>query len=148
MRYINGGKVTTMDEVHDVYLPRMASYSNAAKGWGLWKVSIKETEDFIGWILVRPMGFFGDNRDDSNLELGWRLMRKAWGHGYATEAATAVMNRLESTGVAHFTALAMEGNAASINVMKKLGMRYVKTAMHQDPIGDDICVYYERVLGK
>jgi RimJ/RimL family protein N-acetyltransferase len=36
----------------------------------------------------------------------------------------------------------MPGNAASINIMKKLGMSYIKTDIHRDPLGDEEVVYY------
>jgi len=149
MRYINGGAMTTREEIRDTYLPRMQRYTNAENGWGLWKITVTESDEFIGWILVRPMNFFTDHPECSNLEMGWRLMRGAWGRGYATEAAKAVMQALESNKVCErFTAMAMEDNQASINVMKKLGMRYVKTDLHSDPLGDCYCVYYHREARK
>ncbi len=40
----------------------------------------------------------------------------------------------------------MEDNLASIHVMKKLGMKYVKTAIHKDPLGDDEVVYYQMLV--
>ena len=94
------------------------------------------------------MHFFVDGRDDRDLELGWRFMKSAWGKGYATEAAGAVMNVLESNGIRQFTAIAEESHEASINVMKKLGMAYVKTGIHRDPIGDAEVVYYTRKLSQ
>lgn len=58
------------------------------------------------------------------VEIGWRLARKAWGHGYATEAAQAVLrvgfDRLGLTEVVAFTAMQ---NSASCAVMARLGMR-------------------------
>ena len=145
MRYINGGTMTTRQEIRDTYIPRMQSYTNAENGWGLWKITVTESDAFIGWILVRPMSFFTDNPECRNLEMGWRLMRSVWGKGYVTEAAMAVMQAIELNGVCdRFTALAMEGNQASINVMKKLGMRYVKTDLHSDPLGDCYCAYSHR----
>ena len=149
MRYINGGTMTTREEVQSTYVPRMKAYTNPENGWGLWKITLKANHAFIGWILVRPVGFFSDDPQFNNLELGWRLLRSAWGQGYATEAARAVMQSLEAKGQCdRFTAHAMEGNLASINVMKKLGMHYVKSGLLVDPLGDVQCVYYEKELGK
>ncbi|WP_444997426.1 GNAT family N-acetyltransferase [Aliikangiella sp. IMCC44359] len=144
MRYINGGEKTTMDEIYDIYVPRMESYTNLLEGWGLWKVSIKESNQFIGWILVRPMAFFSDAPELENIEIGWRFMRSYWGYGYATEAARAIKKALVDRGsVKKLTALVLEENKASINIMKKLGMSYVKTALHQDPLGDSKVAFYE-----
>lgn len=144
MRYINGGKMTSMQEVHDVFIPRMAKYTKPSKGWGLWQVRTNEHDDFIGWILVRPMNFFSDEPLWDDWELGWRFKRKAWGTGYATEAAQHIMQTLASSqDVGYFSAIAMPDNLASIAVMKKLGMQYIKTATHKDPLGDMEVVYYQ-----
>ncbi|WP_281557746.1 GNAT family N-acetyltransferase [Thalassomonas sp. RHCl1] len=144
MRYINGGKVTTMQEIREVYIPRMQSYTNEALGWGLWKVELTQTNEFIGWVLVRPMEFFTDHPQNDNLELGWRFMQKAWGKGYATEAALSITKAIaEQTSVKYFSAVAMEDNAGSINIMKKLGMEFLKKELHKDPLGDMEAVYYQ-----
>ncbi|WP_196137636.1 GNAT family N-acetyltransferase [Aliikangiella sp. G2MR2-5] len=143
MKYINGGKMTTMKDVEEVYLPRLASYSSPEKGWGMWGVFVKNNEDFIGWILVRPMEFFSENPEFDNLELGWRFKRSSWGNGYGTEAAKAVMDAVgEPDDVKRLSAVAMLGNEASVNIMKKLGMEYIKTYTHKDPLGDIEAVYY------
>jgi RimJ/RimL family protein N-acetyltransferase len=72
MRYITGGKTTSMADVHAIFIPRMQSYTNAEKGWGLWKVTVKTSDEFIGWVLVRPMDYFSDAPQWNNIEIGWR----------------------------------------------------------------------------
>jgi len=145
MRYINGGHMTTRQEVADIFLPRMAKYTHAEKGWGLWKVITRQDQQYIGWVLVRPMDFFSDQPQWHDIELGWRFKRVAWGQGYATEAARAVSQALIDLGEAtHLSAIAMPGNAASIGIMKKLGMTYIKTGIHRDPLGDEEVVYYSK----
>ncbi len=144
MRHINGGKMTTMQEVHEVFLPRMAKYTNSEQGWGLWKVHITATNTYIGWILVRPMDFFSDQPQWDNWELGWRFKRNSWGVGYGTEAAQHIMSVLAAnTSVRKFSAIVLPENQASINIMRKLGMRYIKTDLHKDPLGDMQVAYYE-----
>jgi len=144
MKYINGGKLTSMKEIKEVYIPRMAEYTRAEKGWGLWQVNVTNTQEFIGWILVRPMHFFSEQPQWNNWELGWRFKQASWGKGYATEAAKQIMNTLASTqSVKYFSAIAVPDNLASINIMKKLGMQYLKTDLHQDPLGDMKVVYYQ-----
>lgn len=147
MRYINGGKMTTMEEVHQVFLPRMAQYTDADKGWGLWKTTVKEGGDFIGWILVRPLDFFAGQPEWDNLELGWRFKRSSWGKGYGTEAAQQIMQSLAAQQkITKFSALALPNNLGSINIMKKLGMTYLKTELHEDPLGDEVVDYYELLI--
>lgn len=144
MRYINGGHMTTRQEVQDIFLPRMAAYTRHDKGWGLWKLTTTADQQFIGWVLVRPMDFFNERPQWHNWELGWRLMRQAWGQGYATEAARHIMQQLSETqDVQVWSAIAMPDNQASINIMKKLGMMYQKTAIHSDPLGEEEVVFYQ-----
>ncbi|OFI34429.1 GNAT family N-acetyltransferase [Alteromonas lipolytica] len=138
MRFLTGGRKTTRQEVDEVFIPRIESFSNEEKGWGLWQASLADnTGEALGWILVRPMGFFTGNVQEHNLELGWRFSRKSWGKGYATEAAKAVIAGLRAAGYTTFSAIALADNHASINIMKKLGMHYVRTERYTDAIFDD-----------
>jgi len=145
MRYISDGKTSSMDFINNTYLPRLAKFSNPEKGWGIWKVIVKESQDFIGWVLVRPMDFFGDTPKYDDLEMGWRFMQKAWGKGYATEAAQAIKNVVEKQDDVNFiSAIAEEDNIGSISIMKKLGLDYIKTDIHKDPLGDAELVFYQQ----
>lgn len=144
MRFINGGKPSSMDNINDIFIPRMESYANKQKGWGLWQVNISSSNKYIGWILVRPMNFFSDAPEFDNLELGWRFFQSSWGKGYASEAALHIKNTLaKNTELKNFSAIAVENNLGSIAVMKKIGMSYVKTYQHKDPLFEDQVVYYQ-----
>ena len=58
MAHINGGIANSMADIQETYIPRLISFTNKAKGWGLWHTSLLSNNEFIGWILVRPMRFF------------------------------------------------------------------------------------------
>lgn len=147
MEHINNGKPTSRAEIDEIFMPRMMAYRNPDKGWGLWQVNTLADDDFIGWILVRPMNYFSDERDDKDIELGWRFMQKSWGNGYATEAAKAVMTALQQqVGYTKFSAVAVPDNIGSIRMMEKLDMQYQKTALYKDPLGDLEAVYYSVTL--
>lgn len=152
MRFINGGKVSTMEEIETILLPRMKRYTNPDKGWGLWKVTTLETElgcpsSYIGWILVRPMDFFCDAPKFHDIELGWRFKQMSWGKGYATEAAKVIMDMLaRQADVSHVSAVADEENLASINIMKKLGMQFTKRDDYSTPNGPVEVVYYQTAV--
>jgi RimJ/RimL family protein N-acetyltransferase len=63
------------------------------------------------------------NADPPAVELGWRLARDAWGHGYATEAARAsVRFGFEELGCDELVAFTAAGNVRSRAVMERLGM--------------------------
>ena len=149
MHFINGGRVSTMEEIETVMLPRLKSYANPEKGWGIWKVSTLATEldcpsTYIGWILVRPMDFFSDAPQFHDIELGWRFKQMSWGKGYATEAAKALMEMLaQQADVRYISAVADEDNVASIGIMKKLGMQFIKNTDYSTPNGMIEVVHYQ-----
>lgn len=146
MRYLNGGKATAMADIVQYLLPRLQSYTDEAKGWGMWKVTVVQSSTFIGWILVRPMDFFTDNPKFTNLELGWRFMQSSWGKGYASEAAFAVKEALVAqTSVEKFTAEALADNLGSIKVMKNLGMCYLSSSVYQ-PLDNAKSVTYQLLV--
>ena len=99
-------------------------------GWGLWAVELKETKEFIGFIGLQPQPDLFEF--SSCVEIGWRLAKKYWHRGYATEGARAVLdyafNTLNLDKVVSFTA---KSNTPSEAVMKKIGM--VKTQEFQHP---------------
>lgn len=90
------------------------------QGWGFWAVERKADGAFIGFVgLHHP-----ENLPFSPCtEVGWRLARAFWGHGYATEAARASLDFaftvLQEESVVSFTAVSNERSQA---VMRRLGM--------------------------
>lgn len=82
----------------------------------------KTTGEFAGWCGLWQVPETGE------IEVGYAIARSNWGTGYATEAAEAVVGHgFSALGLDHIVALAYPENAASINVMGKLGMTYVET---------------------
>jgi RimJ/RimL family protein N-acetyltransferase len=147
MRYLTHGKPNSMEVIKNTFIPRLQQFTNIKKGWGLWQVNTLENNQFIGWILVRPMAFFTEQRNDNDLELGWRFKQSSWGKGYATEAAQHIANILGTDKeYTAFSAQALEGNLGSINIMKKLGMSYIKHFIHYDEQGEHKAVLYSKVL--
>lgn len=144
MRFINGGEMTSKEDIINLSIPRLYKYKNTEKGWGLWKVTVLATQQEIGWILVRPMDFFSAEPIWHDIELGWRFMRSTWGKGYATEAAIHIQQALAKRSENKvFSAVAMPENTGSIAVMKKMGMEYIKTYIHKDSqLGDTAAVLY------
>ena len=142
MKHLTRGKVSTMQGIKEVFIPRLNAYRNEQKGWGLWQVNIIESNEFIGWVLVRPMGFF-EQPDFSDLEIGWRFKKMSWGKGYASEAALAIAKAVsEPEEVKSLSATALKDNLGSIKVMEKLGLKFVKNYNHKDEQGELPAVLY------
>ncbi len=142
MRYINGGKPSSREDIRHIFIPRVQAFSNPALGLGLWRVEVTESRDSIGWILVRPFGFFTHSPETDNIELGWRFKRSSWGQGFATEAAKTVKDSLYLTGIDKFSAIANPANKASIKVMKNLGMTFSHELEYKDNLFHENVVVY------
>jgi RimJ/RimL family protein N-acetyltransferase len=90
-------------------------------GMGPASTEPASTGEFIGFTGLNPMppGVPGAG----GLEVGWRLARHAWHHGYATEAAVAAAGvAFEGTRLAEIWSMTAAGNAPSQAVMRRLGM--------------------------
>jgi [ribosomal protein S5]-alanine N-acetyltransferase len=96
----------------------------AAHGYGIWRIELgsgpssgsRPGPGLVGTAGLRPLEEFG-------LEIFYSLAPAAWGHGYATEAARAVVEyALGPLGLPEVLAEVDEGNAASVAVVKRLGM--------------------------
>ena len=115
--------------------------------WGLWKVVVKDNNAFIGYILVKPLNIFSQLPDFNNIEIGWRFKQESWGHGYATEAAKAVCEKItQQKDIKIISATADESNAASIKIMEKLGMSFVKNYNDTTQGSEVASVLYSKVL--
>lgn len=144
MRFLNDGVPTTRDEIDRYFTPRVAAFTDAERGHGLWEVRERSSGDSLGWILVREYGIHTPCHEADNIELGWRLKRHCWGKGIATEAAQAILEVLQQDPRTRaFCAIADRANLGSIAVMKKLGMQYIDERVHHTPKRDFLCVYYE-----
>lgn len=90
------------------------------RGWGWWAVEVVAGGEFIGFA---GMDEVDDGLPFTGVEIGWRLARAAWGKGYATEAAAAVLaHGFETLGLPEIVAVTTAGNLRSQAVMRRLGM--------------------------
>ncbi|WP_306028735.1 GNAT family N-acetyltransferase [Stappia sp. MMSF_3263] len=89
-------------------------------GLGYWSIAARAAPDrFLGWILLLPL-----DGEEPGIEIGWRLARAAWGHGYASEAACPIVAHAFNTLLlSRIIAEINPGNAGSIRVAEKIGMQ-------------------------
>ena len=120
------GRARTEAEVHDFWGPVCADTEADAVGLGWWVGWSRATGDFLGWWDLSPRRPV-DLRP-AEAEAGWRLVRRHWHRGYATEGATAVLDHgFGTVGLETVWAETMAVNTASRAVMDRLGMRHVRT---------------------
>lgn len=90
-------------------------------GHGLWALERREDGVFRGFAgLARPRF---EAHFTPAVEVGWRLAREAWGHGYATEAgAASLAYGFETLGLDEIVSFTTVSNDRSRLVMERLGM--------------------------
>jgi RimJ/RimL family protein N-acetyltransferase len=92
-----------------------------ANGFGIWALERLDTGEFIGFTGLNVPRF--ETHFMPAVEIGWRLCRQAWGHGFATEAARrAMVAGFCEFGLDEIVSFTATGNAASRAVMHRLGM--------------------------
>jgi ribosomal-protein-alanine N-acetyltransferase len=108
------------DEARKNLLSRKSKFENSQAG--KFPVFLKETGEFVGTCGVDRFEF----KENQELELGYRLLLRYWGNGFATESAKGVLqfafNQLEADKVYAF---ALPRNKASLETIKRLEFSYV-----------------------
>lgn len=145
------------DEAVMEYFPSVQTYEQteamvkrlqdmyARAGFCYFAVDVLDTAGFIGFIGIAEQHFEADFTPC--IDIGWRLHKKAWNKGYATEGAKACLEyAFEKLQLQKIYAMAPVVNIKSIEVMKKIGMQKVSVFQHplllNDPRLVD-CILYE-----
>lgn len=120
MRFIPGGALADEAAVRSL----LVAYADAQqrRGFSSWAVVDRASGRVIG---DAGFGMFAPTGD---VELGYTLARDRWGHGYATEAASACLAAgLAELSAPRIIALVDEENEASLRVPERIGMTRVET---------------------
>ncbi|WP_162558471.1 GNAT family N-acetyltransferase [Saliniradius amylolyticus] len=116
MRYI-GKPVETIRNTED-YLRESVLADYSKYGFGRHAVIEQHSGELIGFCGLKYLP------DLDEVDIGYRLHPDYWGLGYATEAGQATMKfGREKLGLSRIIGIAMDENTASIEVLKKLGLK-------------------------
>ncbi|MFD7833837.1 GNAT family N-acetyltransferase [Streptomyces sp. NPDC059761] len=123
------GELLTREQSDAVVARMQAEFDERGFGW--WAVERRETGEFVGRagldVVDEGMPFTG-------VDVGWRLTRAAWGHGYATEAGLAALAfGFETLGLAEIIATTTVANVRSQAVMRRIGMSRDPACDFEDP---------------
>ena len=117
------------DEVGAWLTDQMEAYEEN-HGVGIFAVVTKSDSEFVGYC---GLTVFPDIGGVPEMAVGYRLIRAAWGNGYATEAACAVRDyAFSELGQSRLVSLIEPSNKRSIRVAEKLGMNFEKEALLED----------------
>ena len=119
MRYILDGAVRDREQSAAGLLKMQQDWTT--QGFGLF--AVERHGELIGWAGFAVPAFLPEVLPA--VEIGWRLGRPFWGHGYATEAATAALRfGFETAGFERVVSIRHVANTRSARVMDKLGMAH------------------------
>lgn len=134
MRYI-GGKALSRGQAWRSMATMIGH--QVARGYSMFAVVEKSTNQFIGRVGPwYPAGW--DDR-----EIGWGLTRKAWGKGYATEAAKVCMDYVfDDLGWENVIHYIDPDNTASMRVAERLGSKRIRMVNNVGGVFEGDCWIY------
>jgi len=137
-RYLGDGKVMTEPDEVGATLDRWEGLAE-----GILGVRAVETRDGrrLGSVLLKriPWSAGAGSGRPEDIEIGWHFHPDAWGSGYATEAAAAVMALAQEHGIPRIVAVTNPANAASGSVAQRVGL---SPAGETTDYYDTLCALY------
>ena len=124
-RYLGNKPVTDKKQIVEVINFIRQQYID--NGIGRWAIIDKKTNDFIGWTGLK---FVTDltNNHKNYYDLGYRLRKKYWGQGIATETAFASLNyAFDKLKLNEVYAIADCENDGSNKILNKMGLKFIET---------------------
>ena len=120
MRYITYGVPTPREVYERVILPRWLAAAAGDPRLGYFVAEDRASGEFLGWFHLRP-----DRFDPGEQELGYRLARRHWGRGLATEGGRALVEHcFRVVEAPKLSARTLAGNLPSQAVMRKCGLAW------------------------
>jgi len=119
LRYIGTPVMQDVGEAQQAIANIRKQYQT--NGIGRWAMEAKTNGAFIGWTGLK---LEKDIRPFHYYDLGYRLIRKYWGQGFATESAQACLQH--GFDVLHYPEICAAAEAehiASNHILKKIGMQ-------------------------
>jgi RimJ/RimL family protein N-acetyltransferase len=116
-RYVGNGKPMARAAVVAA-LARIGRYPKLYPDFGVWHAARTDTGAFVGWFALKYAGKSAD------VEVGYRLCRDAWGHGFATEGATELVRfGFDALGLERIIGVTHPDNRASQRVLMNAGLQ-------------------------
>lgn len=123
-KYLGNNPVTSKEQIIDIIAFIRQQYID--HGIGRWAIIDKESNDFVGWAGLKYITE-ETNGHKHYYDLGYRLAKRYWGQGIATEAALATLAyAFDILGLNVVYAMADCENIGSNKILKKIGFTCVE----------------------
>lgn len=124
-KYLGNKPVKTIGESKIILENVLNQYQE--RGIGRWAAIEKNTGDFIGWSGIRLNTEYNMNGFTKYYDVGYRLIKRYWGKGYATESGKAAVDyAFKTLKLQELYATTEIGNQASHNALLKIGLTYIE----------------------
>ena len=135
-RYLGNNPVQSIEQ--SIEMIKLVRQQYEKNGIGRWAIIDKKTKDFIGWTGLK---YEQNLRKDINYyDLGYRLKRKYWGQGIATETAIESLKYgFTKLDLKEICAAAHVDHIASNNILQKVGLKFIETFEYEG----DTCNWYK-----
>jgi RimJ/RimL family protein N-acetyltransferase len=138
MRHIGPRIALTEEQTEQEHRAKLAHWRE--HGFGARAATRRDTNEWIGYAVLQHARPEVIELPPAAVEIGWLLLPSAWGRGYATEAASALIEEgFQRIGLERIVARYQPANFASGRIMEKIGMRFEREAV--DRFGNSIRVY-------
>lgn len=117
LQFIGDKGVRTLDDAR-TYLRDGPLAMYARCGHGLYRVDLKSSGETVGMCGLIKRDTLPD------VDIGYAFLPAYWGRGYAEEAARATLAHAQELGLRRILAIVTPGNARSIHLLGKLGLRH------------------------
>ena len=121
MRYLDHGRPMTPARVLAEEMPRLMAHNGRADRLGSWVARDRWTGNFLGWFMLTPV-----DEPLRNVELAYRLRRRAWGRGYDIEGMLCMIEIARAAKVSTVIATMMAVDVVSRRLMEKAGLHLVQ----------------------
>lgn len=124
-KYLGNKPVQNKEQIEKVINSIRQQYID--NGIGRWAIIDKTTKKFIGWTGLKLVS--EDTNNHKNFyDIGYRLIKKYWGHGIATETAVASLEyAFDKLNIDEIYASASCKNEGSNKILKKIGLNFIET---------------------
>jgi len=123
-RYLGNKPIKTIEEIRQYIRSLQQQYLE--NGIGRWAAIEKSSGQFIGWSGLK-LNREGENGHSGYYDVGYRLIPKYWGQGYASESAKAAIEYgFTKMGMTEIIGTAHEENKASRRALEKCGLKFVE----------------------
>ncbi len=120
-KYLGNNPIKTLKEAEGIVTYIRNQYTQ--HGIGRWAVIDKLTNEFIGWSGLKYETQV--KKDEPYFDIGYRLKKKFWGKGIATESAKlALAYGFEELKLKEISGAADVQNIASNKILQKIGLKY------------------------